>query len=239
MVSGTVAMKDGAGAFDAWRIELGGVELAADRAGVLMIESARTLIVSDLHLEKGTARARSRAFLPPYDTRSTLRRLTLAIERLRPKTIIALGDSFHDLGGAERLGGEDRATLAKLQMGRDWLWIAGNHDPELPAELGGERANEWRHAGLACRHEPSANNGVEVGGHFHPCARVARDGHIQRRPCFALGSGRLVLPAFGAYAGGLNVLDAAFTDLFGGDLAVAVLGRSGVYPVANRQLRPD
>ena len=239
MGNGAAAVKRETGAFDVWRIGLGGVELAADRAGVLMLEAAYTLIVSDLHLEKGSSIARRGSFLPPYDTRTTLRRLALAIERLRPRKVIALGDSFHDIGGGERLASEDRATLTALQTGRDWIWIAGNHDPELPAELGGDRAGTWQHGGLTFRHEPTANHGTEVAGHFHPCARVSRDGHILRRPCFALGTGRLVIPAFGAYTGGLNVLDPACAGLFPIGLAVAVLGRSGVYPVANHQLRPD
>lgn len=227
-----------ASTFESWRIELGGVELAADRAGVLVIEAARTLIVSDLHLEKGSSLARRRALLPPYDTRSTLRRLRLAIDRLRPDTVIALGDSFHDGEGAERLCAEDRASLAALQKGRAWVWIAGNHDPDLPPELGGERAQDWRHGGITFRHEPTADSN-EVAGHLHPCARVSRDGHSQRRPCFAFGSGRLILPAFGGYTGGLNVLDPAIAGLFDAPPAVAVIGRSGVYPVAARQLRPD
>ena len=239
MGSGAVVVKRDSSTFEAWRLTLGCLELAADRAGVLMIETARTLIVSDLHLEKGTARARSRAFLPPYDTRTTLRRLSLAIERLRPKVVVALGDSFHDVGGAGRLCDQDRATLAGLQMRRQWLWISGNHDPELPDELGGDRADEWRHGGAIFQHEPSAGATAEVAGHLHPCARVIRDGHVQRRPCFAFGSGRMVLPAFGAYTGGLNVLDPAIVDMFANGMAIAVLGRSGVYPVAARQLRPD
>jgi len=226
------------GAFDTWRIELGGVELAADRTGVLFVSSVRTLIVSDLHLEKGSSLARRGALLPPYDTRSTLRRLRLAMERLMPKTVIALGDSFHDGEGGERLCDDDRASLATLQKGRDWVWVAGNHDPVLPPALGGDRAHDWRHRHLVFRHEPSAATS-EVAGHLHPCARVSRDGHSQRRPCFAFGSARLILPAFGAYAGGLNVLDPSIAGLFDCEPAVAVLGRRGVYPVAARQLRPD
>jgi len=228
-----------AAAFDTWSFELGGVALSADRAGVVMMEASRTLIVSDLHLEKGSARARFGAFLPPYDTRTTLRRLAEAIERLRPRTVVALGDSFHDVGGAARLGADDRAELMALQKGRDWLWIAGNHDPELPGDLGGERATLWRHRRLTLRHQPEVESAGEVAGHLHPCAKVARDGHVQRRPCFVLGPTRLVMPAFGAYTGGLNVLDAAFAGLFADGLAVAVIGRSGVYPVASRQLRAD
>ena len=236
--SATVAERAALSAFEVWPIELGRAELAADRSGVLFIEANRTLIVSDLHLEKGTSLARRRTLLPPYDTRSTLRRLQLAMERLRPKTVIALGDSFHDLNGAVRLCDEDRASLATLQKGRDWLWIAGNHDPVLPLELGGERAGEWRFGAVTFRHEPSSSSN-EVTGHFHPCARVSRDGHSQRRPCFAIGSGRLIMPAFGAYTGGLNVLEPAIAGLFAAEPAIAVLGRSGIYPVSRHQLQPD
>ncbi len=225
--------------FDSWRIALGGVALTADYSGVLMIDDELTLVVADLHLEKGTARARHRSFLPPYDTRTTLARLKRAIERLRPRRVIALGDSFHDVGGCERLNPDDRTTLLGLQRGRDWLWIAGNHDPVLPAELGGERCQSQSISKLTLQHEPTLSGRHEIAGHLHPCARVARGGHIQRRPCFVASDERLLLPAFGAYTGGLNVLDPAIADLFGAELAVAVLGRSGVYPVATHQLRSD
>ena len=225
--------------FESWRIELGGVLLLADMAGVLVIEDSDVLVVSDLHLEKGSARAHRGAFLPPYDSRTTLARLARAITRLRPRAVIALGDSFHDVRGGERLCAEDRAALSELQRGRDWLWISGNHDPELPAGLEGDSADEWSHGGLTFRHEPAVGAAHEIAGHLHPCARVSREGHIQRRPCFAFGGGRLLLPAFGAYTGGLNVLDPAVSGLFASDLTVAVIGRNGVYPVAARQLRAD
>lgn len=225
--------------FESWRIELGGVALMADMSGVLVIEGAGVLVVSDLHLEKGSARAHRGRFLPPYDSRTTLARLALAVERLQPRAVIALGDSFHDLGGCERLCTDDRAALGGLQKGRDWVWIAGNHDPVLPADLGGDRASSWHHRGLTFRHEPTLLADGEIAGHLHPCARISRDGHSQRRTCFVYGANRLLLPAFGAYAGGLNILDPAITELFGGEMAVAAVGRSGVYPVAARQLRGD
>ncbi len=236
---GSAAAAKAASDFESWRIELGGVPLLADMSGVLMIEDECVLVVSDLHLEKGSARAYRGTFLPPYDSRTTLARLARAVERLQPRTVIALGDSFHDVGGCERLCTEDRAALGRLQKGREWVWIAGNHDPVLPIELGGDRAGSWQHGGLTFRHEPTPLSADEIAGHLHPCARISRDGHSQRRPCFAFGSGRLLLPAFGAYTGGLNVLDPAVAALFAGEMAVAAVGRSGVYPVAMRQLRGD
>jgi uncharacterized protein len=48
------------------------------------------------------------------------------------------------------------------------------------------------------------------------------------------------LPAFGTYAGGLNVLDDAFDPLFGDDgRTVWMLGQEGLYPIASRLLRPE
>ena len=225
--------------FGSWQIALGGVALTADYSGVLIIDDEQTLVVADLHLEKGTARARHRAFLPPYDTRTTLARLGQAISRLRPKCVIALGDSFHDLGGAARLNADDRSTLHSLQRGRAWLWISGNHDPVLPDELGGDRSAAHASSALTLRHEPTPAGRHEIAGHLHPCARVARGGHVQRRSCFIASAERLLLPAFGAYTGGLNVLDPTIAQLFRTEPATAVLGRSGVYPVAAKQLRGD
>lgn len=226
-------------AFECWEIALGDVPLTADRSGVLIIEDAKTLVVADLHLEKGTARARHRSFLPPYDTRTTLARLKRAIDRLSPARIVALGDSFHDVGGCERMSPEDRQTLTDLQRGVEWIWIAGNHDPVLPAEMKGERRQQWSFRSLTFCHEPTLSGQGEIAGHLHPCARVDAGGRCQRRPCFVASADRLLMPAFGAYTGGLNVLDPAITTFFGAAPAVAVLGKSGIYPVSSRQLRAD
>ena len=88
--------------------------------------------------------------------------------------MIALGDSFHDGGGPARIADSDRATLAALQRGRDWIWIAGNHDPEPVAGVGGTSAATLAIGALVFRHEPSpeAADG-EIAGHLHPVARVS------------------------------------------------------------------
>src|SRR6185437_9648246 len=91
-------------------------------------------------------------FLPPYDTGATLAAVASVIARHMPKRVLALGDSFHDCGGADRLLPKDRATLATLQAGRDWIWVAGNHDPALPAELGGDHCAEISIGGIRFRH---------------------------------------------------------------------------------------
>lgn len=218
-----------------------GVALVAHPAGALYEPASGAMIVADLHLEKGSSFARRGQMLPPYDTATTLGRLARLVDVYRPRAVIALGDSFHDRGGPRRLTEADRAALAALQRGRDWIWISGNHDPEPPAGCVGESAAEMALGSLALRHEPTAGaRRGEIAGHLHPVARIAVRGRGLRRRCFATDGARIILPAFGAYAGGLNVRDEAFGGLFAaGALTAWMLGDAGVYAVAGGALQPD
>jgi DNA ligase-associated metallophosphoesterase len=151
--------------------------------------------------------------LPPYDTAATLGRLGAVIARYNPRSVIALGDSFHDRKAHDRLSAADRDGLAALRADRDWIWISGNHDPALPSSLGGVVAHEVAIGPIAFRHEPTGAVG-EIAGHLHPKARVSTRGRSMERRCFASDGARAVMPAFGAYTGGLNIRDAAFSKIF-------------------------
>jgi DNA ligase-associated metallophosphoesterase len=179
--------------------------------------------------------------LPPYDTRTTLERLAKTIGAVDPSRVVALGDSFHRADSAKNLAADDLDFILKLQKGREWYWICGNHDPHLPASIGGTVCATLTICGLPMRHEPSpAAPAREIAGHLHPVARIARRGALLRRRCFATDGNRLVLPAFGAYAGGLNVLDEAFEALFlRHQLEAWMMGRAQVYPVLGSLLLPD
>jgi DNA ligase-associated metallophosphoesterase len=194
-------------------LDVAGITMLADLSGALVWEEQRLLIVSDLHLEKGSSFALRGVLLPPYDTIATLCRLAAVIARHEPRMVIALGDSFHDRDAHGRLSDTDRDTLTALQAGRDWVWISGNHDPELPTDLGGIVAGEVAIGPIAFRHEPTGAFG-EIAGHLHPKARVAARGRAMERRCFASDGERAVMPAFGAYAGGLSIRDAAFAKIF-------------------------
>src|SRR5712691_9489441 len=194
-------------------LDVADVSLVADLSGALFWEEQRLLVVSDLHLEKGSSFAQRGVLLPPYDTVATLGRLAAVIARHDPRMVIALGDSFHDRDAHARLSDADRDTLTALQADRDWIWISGNHDPALPSDLGGMVANEVAIGQIAFRHEPSGAFG-EIAGHLHPKARVATRGRAMERRCFASDGERAVMPAFGAYAGGLSIRDAAFAKIF-------------------------
>jgi uncharacterized protein len=222
-------------------LSLCGAALVADCSGALYWPAERTLSVADLHLEKGSSYAENGTLLPPYDTRETLTRLAAVIERYQPARIVALGDSFHGPGAADRIAADDLMSLQALQKGRDWVWIAGNHDPAICARAGGHVAEELEIAGVTLRHAPAEGAAThEIAGHLHPAAKLSMYGTTIRRPCFVGNGQRLVMPAFGAFTGGLNVLDPTFAALFSGsDVAVWMLGRARLYPVATRALSAD
>jgi DNA ligase-associated metallophosphoesterase len=217
-----------------------GASLIADPAGALYWPEQRLLAVADLHLEKGSAFAKRGVFLPPYDTAATLARLSVLVSRYAPRTVIALGDSFHDGGGASRLVDTDRATLRAMQRSRDWVWILGNHDPEPADHIGGTFLNALSVGTLTFRHEPTATGKGEIAGHLHPVARVARRGRAVSRRCFASDDHRIVMPAFGAYTGGLNVRDRAFANVFATLAFTAhMMGERRLYSIAARHCLPD
>ena len=197
-------------------IAVADLALVADLSGALYWPDESTLVVADLHLEKGSSFARRGMLLPPYDTGATLARLGRVIAHHAPRRVIALGDSFHDGGGPARVMPQDRAALAALQRGRDWVWIAGNHDPDPARDIGGAFADTLSIGPLTFRHEPTEGRADgEISGHLHPSARVTQRGLAVTRKCFVTDGRRLIMPAFGAYAGGLNIRDRAFARVFG------------------------
>lgn len=226
-------------------ITIAGITLIADLSGALCWPDERLLVVSDLHLEKGSSFATRGVLLPPYDTAATLERLAGALSRHDARIVMALGDNFHDPDGPARLASADHARLSALQRGRDWIWIAGNHDPEIEPDLadriGGTFAKALALGPLVFRHEPApdACHG-EIAGHLHPVARISRRGHTLTRRCFASDGTRLVMPAFGAYTGGLNIRHAAFARAFGAhDFTAYLIGQRQLYAFASARCLGD
>lgn len=222
------------------RTGVAGAAVTLRASGALWLEAERALVVADLHLEKGSAYARRGQMLPPYDTAETLNRLEAEVARLAPRVLVLLGDTFHDGGSELRMHVGDAARLTALSRGRQLVWVLGNHDADGPRTLPGDHADEIRVGGLTLRHEPHAGHQAgEVSGHLHPAAKVRSPRGAVRRRCFATDGERLVLPAFGAYAGGLNVRDAAFANLFRRPLLAGALGRDRVHAVGWRSLAAD
>ncbi|WP_207478291.1 ligase-associated DNA damage response endonuclease PdeM [Arenibaculum pallidiluteum] len=220
-------------------LTINGAALVADLSGALSWPERRLVAVADLHLEKGSGFAGRGQLLPPYDTAATLDRLEEVLGRLRPETVVCLGDSFHDRGAAARMGRDDRRRLAALCSGHDWIWIAGNHDPDAPDDLDGRATAELVLGPLVFRHEGRAGAVGEISGHLHPVAAVRVRGRRIRLRCFAEDGLRAVLPAFGAYTGGLNVLDGAYAPLLGARFTAHLLGRERVFALPSARLEGD
>jgi hypothetical protein len=220
-------------------IAIAGVTLIADPAGALYWPEQSLLAVADLHLEKGSSFAARGMLLPPYDTAATLERLARLIAHYAPRCVIGLGDSFHDGQGPSRLAAADRGNLHALQRGRDWIWLTGNHDPEPAVGIGGIFQSTLALGALTFRHLPTGAAG-EIAGHLHPVARVAHRGRAVSRRCFAADKTRMVMPAFGAFTGGLNIRDAAFADVFGTlSFTAHMLGEGRLYAFAAKRCLPN
>jgi len=223
-------------------VTLAGSPVLLDQSGAALLAEARTLVVADLHFEKGSAfAARGEAWLPPYDTGATLARLEQLCRRYRPQQVVCLGDSFHDLDGPGRMAVGDRARLRRLVARHDWLWVGGNHDPAAPAELGGSAAAEVTVGKLTLRHaaRTDAVPAGELSGHFHPKAAVRTRARRISGRCFVTDGRRLILPAFGAFAGGLNVLDPALAALLRPAFRVFVIGQQRLFAFQRSQLEAE
>lgn len=226
----------GRGRGDSQSIALAGLALVPDITGALYAPDYRALLVADLHFEKGSSRARRGVHLPPYDTRTTLGTLEEAVARWRPERLFSLGDSFHDRHGVGRLDAADRALIERLASEVEIVWLAGNHDPEFSDALPGTLAQEAALGPVALRHLPGGG-GPEIAGHLHPMAAVVKRGRRVCRRCFAGDGERLVMPAFGAYTGGLNVLADAFRPLFPGPFTAWMIGRAAIHAFPSGMLR--
>lgn len=174
--------------------------------------------------------------LPPYDTRMTLSTLRIDLERTGATSVIALGDSLHRDWSADGMLDEDRERLRAMVEARDWTWVSGNHDPS-PHGLGGRCIDEIVVAGLTFRHEPSKDVPGMISGHLHPGAKVFFGGRSHRARCFVDDGELLILPAYGASTGSLNVLSSPFAGLLAMDrVAVRMLGKDDVHCVPSRRL---
>jgi DNA ligase-associated metallophosphoesterase len=217
------------------RLSFAGVDLVPMAPGALHWPARRALLVADLHLEKASFFAAGGQMLPPYDSDATLRELAALVSATGAEEVWCLGDSFHDAEGCERLDGKTLATLRRLTAATRWTWIVGNHDAgaaELADRCGGRVLEEIMVDGLLLRHEAEpAEPRPELSGHFHPKLRLTLKGRHVARRCFVASETKLILPAFGAFTGGLDAGDPAIRAALGHRPAQALV------PLADRLLR--
>lgn len=199
-------------------LSFAGEEFALTQGRALYWPRERALLVADLHLEKASFFARHGQMLPPYDSRETLERLALAIRETGARRVYTLGDNFHDSRGTERLEPHAAGMLAALTRATDWVWITGNHDHAMEAAVGGTLADELEIAGMVLRHRAQqGETRPELSGHYHPRLHLTVRSRRIRRPCAVIsrdgdGSGRMILPAFGALTGGMDAADPAILN---------------------------
>jgi len=210
-------------------VHLAGERLMLDPAGAVYWPARGLLAVSDLHLEKGSSFARRGMLLPPFDTKATIDRLVLLMRHWNPRIIVALGDSFHDVAGPDRLTSEQAGRLRAITAGRRFIWVRGNHDPDPPQGLGGECVETFALRPLMFRHQAEGGGVGELCGHHHPKATVPARGGQVSRPCYVTDARRMMLPAFGAYTGGLDVSDPAIARLFPRGGRVFLLGTDRLF----------
>lgn len=211
--------------------------LMLDPGGVVAWPAQKLLAVADLHLEKGSSFASQGRFLPPYDTRETLERLAGLVRLWNPQRLVFLGDSFHDRHGASRLTRPDHAALTKILAGRDVIWVLGNHDPAPPADLPGVAVEALHLAPFTFRHIGAKGATNELSGHYHPKATMPVRGGAVTRPCYLSDGRRLLLPAFGAYTGGLEITDPAIAALFPRGGRAFLLGEARLFSFPTGPLR--
>jgi DNA ligase-associated metallophosphoesterase len=205
-------------------IRIHGEDLLPLPSGGLSWPTRRILCVSDLHLGKSDRIARrGGTLLPPYETRDTLARLEADIAVTAPQTVICLGDSFDDRMAAESLDDDEVMWINRLQAGRRWIWIEGNHDPG-PMGLAGTHLAELHEGALHFRHIAQTEASGEISGHFHPKAEVSVRGRLVRRRCFLFDTSRVILPAYGTYTGGLPWTAPELRALMARDAMAALLG---------------
>ena len=219
---------------------LAGTQVVADYQGALWWPEQRLLVFADLHFEKGSSYAkRTTQMLPPYDTLATLRVMQGILERYEPQCVVCLGDNFHDPDGPARLDAKSRATIHSFMVKRRFVWIEGNHDAAAASLLGGESAAFLSIGPLHFRHEPLSEGDVvgEVAGHLHPSVTITTRANRVRRKCFVTDGSRCVLPSLGAFTGGLDVFDDAFSNLFAVTFTTYALGRERVYPFHYKSMR--
>jgi DNA ligase-associated metallophosphoesterase len=215
-------------------LRFAGRDLLLDPLGGVVWPEAGLLAVADLHLEKGSACAVNGSLVPPWDTAATLDRLAALIARWRPAMVVALGDSFHDRHGFSRMAPDDAARLHVWGRHVRFVWVLGNHDPEPAPGLAGTVTPCWSFGGLDFCHQARPGHGPELVGHHHPKASIPTRAGTVTRPCFVADDQRLMLPALGAFTGGLDIRSPPIAGLFprGGRAFLLGQGRLFGFPLA-------
>lgn len=178
------------------------VELLPQRAAMW----GRTLLVADLHLGKTESMRVLGVALPDGVLDESLRRLAEAVAVSGAQRILVLGDLLHAPTGLTP-GMVERVGTWRRTLGIDLTIVPGNHDRRLES-----LASAWGLSIAPARldegpftftHDPAPCAGRYVwGGHLHPAVKIPGGRFPVKLPCFHIGAGVGVLPAFSAFTAG-------------------------------------
>lgn len=213
------------------KILFGGHEFILHPTGALLWPAQQMLIVADLHLEKGSHYAQRGYFLPPYDSHETLRWLLDLCETVDCKKLLVLGDGFHDTKGFQRLGQKEKNLFMQLQN-YGLIWIKGNHDRDF-MPFDSPALDAYTEGGILFRHEASKDEGYEISGHFHPKIDLTHKGGFISCRCFIEDGRKMIIPAFGAYTGGLAISNPAIREHFSGISRYYAINSGKIYFLPN------
>ena len=215
---------------DCFKFSISENELVAMPSGALWWPAQSILCVSDLHFGKSNRLARmGQSWIPPYENQDTLLRLETDLDSTSAKKIICLGDSFDDNEASQSLPSDELLWITKMQAGREWIWISGNHDPS-PKNLGGSFLHYLEIEKLYFQHIASADDRFEISGHYHPKIRVIIKGQSFTRRCFLVDENRIILPAYGTYTGGLYCNRDPLRSIMQQN-AIALMTGNEIYPI--------
>ena len=215
---------------DCFKFSISENELVAMPSGALWWPAQSILCVSDLHFGKSNRLARlGQSWIPPYENQDTLLRLETDLGSTNAKKIICLGDSFDDNEASQLLPSDELLWITKMQAGRQWIWISGNHDPS-PKNLGGSFLHYLEIGKLYFQHIASADDRFEISGHYHPKIRVIIKGQSFTRRCFLVDKNRVILPSYGTYTGGLYCNRDPLRSIMQQN-AIALMTGKEIYPI--------
>jgi putative SbcD/Mre11-related phosphoesterase len=176
--------------------------LTAERVAIHL--PTRTGVAADLHLGYDQARQRRGDAVPITGLDDLLRALASLTAAHGLRRLVIAGDLFEDAAGRALV-----PDLLRWLAGHDLELagvVPGNHDrglartdAGLPVCPDGVRLGDW----LMVHGDGALPPGRLVLGHFHPCLRW---GGRLAAPCYLIGDGQLVLPAFSPDAAGVDVL---------------------------------
>ena len=205
------------------------------KEGILFWFDKQIAIIADLHLEKGSSFGPSGQFLPPYDSEETLKKIFKTIKNHKIKTIILLGDTFHDKNAFDRMSEKVFILFKSLIEKYKVIFILGNHESKF--EIGRINfLNEYVIDDIHFIHQALPTSIFQISGHFHPVASVKSSIKKITAKCLLHTNNHIILPSFGQYTGGLNINSPVFKPFVNNDSKIYMLTKKSIYKFTSKEV---